>query len=127
MLNVPRSAIQQCWKSPLHIVVLYGCIFVLGIGCYWDATNRSSSCTSRIQELDRQLQKSNLDMKHLNDQIYNLLQNLSDLKASFSPEATIPGRDIYDLNIIDLNVISVRHPREAQLLRRMLELCQQGV
>jgi hypothetical protein len=80
-----------------------------------------------VQELDQQLQKSTLEMKHLNDQIYNLLHNLSDLKANFSPEAKIPGRDIYDLNIIDLNIISIRHPHEAQLLRRMLELCKQGV
>jgi hypothetical protein len=127
MVTAIKSGTQQRWVSPHHIAVLYGCIFVLGVAFYGATASRNHSYATRVQELDQQLQKSTLEMKHLNDQIYNLLHNLSDLKANFSPEAKIPGRDIYDLNIIDLNIISIRHPHEAQLLRRMLELCKQGV
>ena len=127
MLNALRSEIQQRGKSPLHIAILYGCLFMLGIAFCWDATSRRNSYSTRIQELDKQLQKSNLEMKHLNDQIYNLRFNLSDLNARVLPPAKIPSRDIYPLNLIDLNIIFIRHPREAQVLRRILELYRQRV
>lgn len=129
MLNRLKSKIRRAWVSPFHVVILYACILGLGLS-YWQIVGRNGI---RIRELEKQVNNYKVEVMQLDSHVYNLLYNLTYLKSECDPEdmkheeAKILGEHLYKLFALDLSVVSVRHPREARVLGRILELRSQGV
>jgi hypothetical protein len=129
MLNRLISKLRRAWAFPFHVVILYACVLALGLR-YWHIVGRSRVL---IRQLESQENKHKVEVMQLDSHVYNLLYRLTDLKSECDPddkrhqEAKILGEHLYKLFGLDLSIVSARHPREARVLGRILELRQQGV
>ena len=127
--NELKSKIRRTWVSPFHLVFLYVCLLGLGLS-YWHAVSQNRVL---VGQLGKQENKHKVEVMQLDSHVYNLLRNLTDLKAECDPEGNgqvgvkILAEHLYKLFALDLSVVSARHPREARVLGRILELRQQGV
>jgi hypothetical protein len=69
----------------------------------------------------------------LESHVYNLVQSFADLTASFPSEdrprrkVTILGRHFFQLYSLDMRTVSIRYPREARILERLVDLRRQGI